>query len=429
MKKFFRLMTLRAVLFTLLALCNTSQDANAQVYFVPSRQQWFDTQLDMQQGEKFEMSARGTWTNGGAVPQWVGPQGWPAVKIGTALSRVLPLGALIAKIGQQVFLAGETFKGISPASGRLYLSMNDNDFPDNDGTVQVTMALHRIISTPFPGRKENIAFVSPDKYTALIQSALSDGKVQLSQTGEGVPLSVKDAKGAVVNSMSYLSFGATLNAFGVNDIDIPLPDNEWSPEQIKNTGGFTIFAQYLLTHSVLFADRFRFRVNNIHAFFGSDLSISLGNNEILLNLSLTSPDPAIRGEGNGFTGVPFGIPIPLGWKDGLCPDIAIKNLGLIIHLVPNVAADGTLHFNDPTVEVRGNLTISTFDWLSFAQQVKDKVISSFKKNVEDAIRQPKAKKGLESGLFGVFPIFTGKQNTNISSILIDKTGILLGFKN
>ena len=420
------------LLFILSCIISGSMPVTAQVLLVSAKQQWLETSIFLNKDEKFEAAARGTWTNGGGTPQMVGPQGWSSVHISSTLAPGLPLGALIGKVGDKIFLIGDQFQGTSPAAGNLALAMNDNDFSDNEGTMRVTLTFHQVkingtVHHEFP--KADIAFIAPDKFLALLQSSLSDGKVQLSQTGEGTPLSVKSANGGIVNSMSYVSFGSTLNAFGVNDIDIPLPGNEWSPEQLKNLGGLTIFLHYFVTTGLVFCDRFRYLVNNIHAHFGSDLSVTLGNNEIILDLSLHCPDPAIRGEGNGYTSVPFGIPIPLGWEDGLCPDIAIKDLGLTIHLVPNVAADGTLHFNDPTIDVRGTLNLNNFDWLPIAQDVKDKAMGSFKKNVEDALRQPTTKKGLESGFFGVFPLFTGRKNENLSEIGIDHTGILLTFKS
>src|SRR6185436_5157558 len=116
-----------------------------------------------------------------------------------------------------------------------------------------------------------------------------------------------------------------------------------------------------------------------------------------------------------------------GWKEGLCPDISIKALGLTIHLVPVVAADGTIHFQNPAVDVRGTPDLGPFNWLSLAQQIKDKAMNSFKDNVADALKQDKAKKALAPGLLGVFPIFSGKENKNISSIVIDNTGILITY--
>jgi len=417
-----------SILFIAISI-GISSFLQAQKYIVPAKLQWVATPVNIHAGEQFEATAKGTWTNGGANPQFPSADGWTSVFSAGALAPNLPIGALIAKVGDQVFLMGSNFKGKSPAAGQLFLAMNDDDFSDNDGAMNVTLALHRIIPPPIGNRPNtNIGFVSPSKYLSLIQSAVSDGKVQLSQTGEGVPLSVKNANGATISSMSYLSFGTTLNALGMSDIDIPLPNNEWSPEQIANTGGLTVFAQYLITGSVLFADRFRFQVNNVHAFFGSDLNISLGNNEILLNLSLKSPDPSIRGEGNGYTGVVAGIPIPLGWEDDLCPDIDIRNFGLTVHLVPIVAGDGTIHFNNPVVDLNGDVHINNFDWLPMANDIKNAIMQTFKQRVENAIRQPNALKGLEAGFLNIIPLFTGRQNINVTSIQIDKTGILLHYK-
>ena len=112
-----------------------------QTFIVLAKQKWFDTGIDLNQGQKFWVSAQGSWTNGGANPQWVGPSGWSNVLLPKTVAPNLPLSSLVGKIGDTPIFIGENYSGLCPQNGRLYLSINDteNDFDDNEGSVNATV--------------------------------------------------------------------------------------------------------------------------------------------------------------------------------------------------------------------------------------------------------------------------------------------------
>ncbi len=110
----------------------------------------------------------------------------------------------------------------------------------------------------------------------------------------------------------------------------------------------------------------------------------LAPGEVLLDVTLHAPDPALRGEGNGYTSVPFGVPIPLGWQDGLCPDVTMKNMVATIHLLPDLdAVSGEVHLKDPTVELNGDLALSVGD--AFIQDQKTKLKKQFEKQYKHSL--------------------------------------------
>jgi Papain family cysteine protease len=114
-------------------------------YIISAAQKWIDTGIDLKQGEKVEISSRGSWSNGGSNPQQVGPTGFAGVLIGSTLAPNLPLASLIAMVNNSTFLVGELYSNASPVSGRLFLSMNDDDFSDNKGQLRVSVVytVHR----------------------------------------------------------------------------------------------------------------------------------------------------------------------------------------------------------------------------------------------------------------------------------------------
>lgn len=413
------------LLLTITLLCDC---VYAQNFIVSAKQQWLDTGIDLKEGQKFTISSRGLWTNGGANPQQVRPTGWPGVFISSTLAPSLPLSSLIGRVGTMPFLIGEEYKGTSTMNGRLYLSMNDNDFADNDGQLKVSVTVKpwvMIIATEYVRSKFFV--ISPEKIRTWMEVFFSGGRAQLSQTSAGIERMISSLGMPPVKSMSYLSFGPILNGFGINDFAVDLPRKEFTLDDIKNSGGFSVFGQYLLTHGLFFVDRFRFLINNIYAEFDNDLAVSFGNNEILLHINLHAPNPAILGEGNGYHPL-FGIiPIPLGWRDGLCPDIAMENMELTIHLIPFIDDNKKLRLKDPLVDFTAKPTLSVLDWLPLAEDIKRPMLEKFRVSLENELRKDKAKKGLETGILGIFPILTGNPNEKLNGISIDQNGILLSY--
>jgi hypothetical protein len=102
---------------------------------------WTDSGIDVMRGDSLRFDAQGqvTFIHGALAP--AGPAG------GSAKSQHYPVqsagvGALIAKVGANgsPFLIGDNRNAVSmPATGRLFLGINDDDFNDNSGSFQVTV--------------------------------------------------------------------------------------------------------------------------------------------------------------------------------------------------------------------------------------------------------------------------------------------------
>lgn len=109
---------------------------------------WVDTGVDLNAGEALTISANGQWTNGGNPPALTGPNGFGWTLPVATLSSA-SFAALIAKVGDQVFLVGSAYNKTSPGTGRLYLQINDdpNALADNDGTLNVEV--RHPAGTPF----------------------------------------------------------------------------------------------------------------------------------------------------------------------------------------------------------------------------------------------------------------------------------------
>ncbi len=416
---------LRFFLFIIILLIMNNISVSAQGFIISAAQKWVDVKIELKQGQKVTISSRGEWTNGGGNPQQVGSAGFPGIFLNSTIAPKIPLSALIGRVNNAPpFLIGESVTYTSPSDGFLFLSMNDDDFSDNKGQMKVSVDVKPwVIIMVKDYIKPKFFVLTEEQIRTWMQIFFSGGRVQLSQTEAGTPITITTG-GVSKRHMSFVSFGSLLNGFGIDDIPIDLPIKEFTLDNIRNSGGFSVFGQYLLTHGLLFVDKFRFLVNNIHAIFDNDLEFSIEKNEILLQLNLHASDPAIRGEGNGYHPL-FGlIPIPLGWRDGLCPDIAIDKLKIAIHLSPFLDENNKLHLNDPTVSiVEGELSISVLDWLPLAEEIKNNAMENFRSNLEKELRKDKAKKGLESGILSLFPILTGNTNDNISSIDLNKGSI------
>jgi hypothetical protein len=388
---------------------------------VPAATQWFDTGVDIPAGRSFKLVASGHWTNGGTNPQQTGPEGFPSVHLASTLDRRSPLAALVGRIGHRPFLVGPSYEGQSAARGRLYLSMNDTPggFADNQGSLDVTVTVQPPLGSIAGSTKlGSVSFMPASQLVGLATLALGGGRLQLSQTTDGIPL--PGPGGSQV--MSYVTFGPYLQGQGVRDFVIDLPITEYSPEQIQNTGGVTILAQYVATHGFVFVDRVRFLVNNIHSSFDTDLAVRLGPDEILLDLQLHAPGPAVRGEGNGYTGV-LVIPIPLGWEDGLCPDLNASDMKATLHLAPEIDAAGQLHLKDPTVELRGDISLSVGDDL--VKDFKATIMKKFQDLLAKELASDAVKKPLEKTLTQL--LLGNKPNAGISEIKIDENGLEVSF--
>jgi hypothetical protein len=107
---------------------------------VPANVLWVDTGVDLKEGQGLVIQASGQWSNSG--PPSKGPEGFAGYHYPGTVADA-DLAALIARIGERVFQVGAGYRGKAPASGRLYLSINDtpDTFGDNEGTLSVTINL------------------------------------------------------------------------------------------------------------------------------------------------------------------------------------------------------------------------------------------------------------------------------------------------
>jgi len=220
-------------------------------------------------------------------------------------------------------------------------------------------------------------FLPADVVAAVANLMLAGGRLQLSQTDEGIPRIINAQP-----SMSYVTFGSYLKELGVDDIALDLP-------------------------ALTFIDRARFRLNNIHADFGGTLAIRLRQNEVMLDVHLRAPDPAVRGERNGFA---FEL-------------VTFNSMIATLRLSPSIK-DGALHLNDPILELTGELSSSFGDRL--LKEFEHRVLSEFTRKLTAQLRRPQVRTALERALTSIF--LGGRANTGITSIAIDQRGVEVFFR-
>lgn len=118
----------------------TPKQPKTQTVKVDAQKMWIDTGIVLGEGEKLIMQASGQWANSTPHTPY-GPNGlnntWPGTILESANN-----GSLIGKVNGVVFPVGANYSGYSPASGKLYLSMNDvpSTYSDNFGAVSVRIS-------------------------------------------------------------------------------------------------------------------------------------------------------------------------------------------------------------------------------------------------------------------------------------------------
>jgi hypothetical protein len=107
---------------------------------VAGNQPWTDTGITVNAGDRVQFQASGEILFGRTAGMNSTPDGNPAIR-GNYPDPTVPVGALIGKIGNSApFAIGMQTQPLGmPASGRLYLGVNDNDFSDNSGAFTVVV--------------------------------------------------------------------------------------------------------------------------------------------------------------------------------------------------------------------------------------------------------------------------------------------------
>jgi hypothetical protein len=108
---------------------------------VSAREDWTATGLTVRRGEMITFQARGDVQLSADNNDRARPSGSYSNRVAPAAPiRNAPAGALIGRVGGTVFLIGDGQAGIRiPASGELFLGINDDHFPDNQGSYEVVI--------------------------------------------------------------------------------------------------------------------------------------------------------------------------------------------------------------------------------------------------------------------------------------------------
>ena len=128
----------------------TSQEGDAGFGSRPSmvvsaREAWTPTGVTVRRGDLITFQARGEVQLSADNNDRARPSGSYSNRLApSAPLRQAPAGALIGRVGGTVFLIGDGQNGIRmPASGELFLGVNDDHFPDNQGSYEVVVRAAR----------------------------------------------------------------------------------------------------------------------------------------------------------------------------------------------------------------------------------------------------------------------------------------------
>lgn len=137
----------RLLLLACVSLSQAPAAPAAQTFRVSAEQGWMDTGVDVVQGQPLRLHAEGqarlfAW-------RWLGPEGtylWPkryqaqgAFPLPTMAEGPAPAFCLLGRIGADgaPFVVGRHYEGAAPASGRLWLGLNDDRLAGNKGHFDI----------------------------------------------------------------------------------------------------------------------------------------------------------------------------------------------------------------------------------------------------------------------------------------------------
>ena len=112
---------------------------------VDANQAWTDTGMTVKKGDRVAFRASGQISYGQSPGMTAGPDGNGELKQPSYPVPVMPVGGLIAKVGNMApFPIGSNTQPIvMPADGRLMLGVNDNELGDNSGYFTVAVNKQR----------------------------------------------------------------------------------------------------------------------------------------------------------------------------------------------------------------------------------------------------------------------------------------------
>jgi hypothetical protein len=110
---------------------------------VNANRAWTDTGIDVNAGDKVAFQPSGEILFGRSPGQVATPDGNPEYRSANYPEPSVPVGALIGRVGTKgkpFGIGTQTQPLPMPASGRLFLGVNDNDLSDNSGSYTVVVA-------------------------------------------------------------------------------------------------------------------------------------------------------------------------------------------------------------------------------------------------------------------------------------------------
>jgi hypothetical protein len=127
--------------------CPITAEIHATRLCLQANDEWHDTGLTVKKGERLQIIAGGTWSNIG--PPSKGPEGFAGYRAPEHSIVSADFASLVARVGAEakdpsdprLIPVGAKVDVLSPADGRLYLSMNDDYFADNQGALNVSIAV------------------------------------------------------------------------------------------------------------------------------------------------------------------------------------------------------------------------------------------------------------------------------------------------
>jgi hypothetical protein len=125
----------------------------------------------------------------------------------------------------------------------------------------------------------------------------------------------------------------------------------------------------------------------------------------------------VKCEANTLSLLPFGFPIPVGWRDDTCPDAQFGDTHVRLRFVPTVEANGQLTIADATVTLEATIDVSPPEFLdSYFEE-------GFESSLRDTLLSNDFKSFFGSVITRLLEAQRGKAIDKVLSLSIDVTGI------